>query len=209
MAAAEARLNAARLTLQNATTLAPFSGFITERMVSPGQTVNTGDAMIRLVDDSQLELTVELSRNEWALLQQPVAGRQAQLFAEDNRPLGHADIRQGGGFLDQKSRQYRIFLEISNATESPVLSGDFVRVALPGITIPDALNIPASALTQAGKLWYLDRNSQLQHLMPDVISRMQSRLIIRNPDSQISSWRIATTPLAAFLPGMRVSGREE
>lgn len=209
VAAAEARLNAARLTLQNATTRAPFSGFITERMVSPGQTVNTGDTMIRLVDDSQLELTVELSRKEWALLQQPVAGRQAQLYAEDNRLLGHADIRQGGGFLDQKSRQYRVFMEISNAAKSPVLSGDFVRLELQGITMPDALNIPASALTQAGKLWYLDRNNQLQHLMPDVISRMQSRLIIRNPDSQISSWRIATTPLAAFLPGMRVSGREE
>ena len=86
--------------------------------------------MIRLVDDSQLELTVELSRKEWALLQQPVAGRQAQLYAEDNRLLGHADIRQGGGFLDQKSRQYRVFMEISNAAKSPVLSGDFVRLAV-------------------------------------------------------------------------------
>ncbi len=209
VAAAQASLDTARLRLENVTLRAPFSGFVTERLVSPGQTVNPGDSMIRLVDDSQLELTVELSRHEWALLAQPVAGRQARLFAEDDRPLGNASIRQGGGFLDQKSRQYRVFLEISNATDSPVLSGDFVRVVLPGITVTDALNIPASALTQAGKLWYLTPDGLLEPLVPQIISRAQNRLIIRNPDSTVTSWRIATTPLAAFLPGIRVNGREK
>lgn len=206
---AKARLNAARLKQNNATLTAPFSGYITKRMVSPGQSINPGDPMIRLVDDNQLELTVELSRNEWALLQQPISGRLAHLSDETNRPLGNAAIRQGGGFLDQKSRQYRVFLEITNATNSPVLSGDFVRVNLPGITVPDALNIPASALTQAGKIWYLTDANQLQQLQPKIISRNQNRLIIHNPDKNIQNWRIAVTPLAAFLPGIRVTGKED
>lgn len=213
--AAQARLQAARVQLSNTRIMAPFSGFITERLVSLGQSISIGEPLIQLVDDNTLELTVELSQQDWALVQQPIAGRVAELFDSNNQPLGQALIRRGGGFLDQQSRQHRIFLEVQNADKSPILSGDFVRVALPGISVADALNVPASALTQEGELWYLDQQDRLQRLQPEILFRKQQRLIIRAPQSLQSphrplspqsekNWRIAITPLAAFLPGQQV-----
>ncbi len=204
VASAEARLAAANLQRNNATVKAPFSGFVTERLVSMGQSVNAGDPLLRLVDDRTLELTVELSRDDWALVEKPVSGRYAQLFDTHDKPLGQALVRQGGGFLDQKSRQYRIFLEIADADNSPVLSGDFVRVALPGITVDSALDIPESALTRSGEVWYVDDQNQLQKLLPEIMFRHQQRLVIRAPMGA-QHWRIATTPLAAFLPGQQVN----
>ncbi len=219
--AAQARLQAARVQLSNTRITAPFSGFITERLVSLGQSISIGEPLIQLVDDNTLELTVELSQQDWALVQQPIAGQIAELFDRNNQSLGQALIRRGGGFLDQQSRQHRIFLEVQNADKSPILSGDFVRVALPGISVPDALNVPASALTQEGELWYLDQQDRLQRLQPEILFRKQQRLIIRAPLSQQrpqspqgpqgskseKNWRIALTPLATFLPGQQVQAQ--
>ena len=222
--AAQARLQAARVQLSNTRITAPFSGFITERLVSLGQSISIGEPLIQLVDDNTLELTVELSQQDWALVEQPIAGQIAELFDRNNQPLGQALIRRGGGFLDQQSRQHRIFLEIQNADKSPILSGDFVRVALPGISVSDALNVPASALTQEGELWYLDQQDRLQRLQPEILFRKQQRLIIRVPQSlqrphrslspqgpqspqSEKNWRIAITPLAAFLPGQQVQAQ--
>jgi len=213
--AAQARLQAARVQLSNTRITAPFSGFITERLVSLGQSISIGEPLIQLVDDNTLELTVELSQQDWALVQQPIAGQIAELFGRNNQYLGQALIRRGGGFLDQQSRQHRIFLEVQNADKSPILSGDFVRVALPGISVADALNVPASALTQEGELWYLDQQDRLQRLQPEILFRKQQRLIIRAPliphrplspqgPQSEKNWRIAITPLAAFLPGQQV-----
>ncbi len=219
--AAQARLQAARVQLSNTRITAPFSGFITERLVSLGQSISVGEPLIQLVDDNTLELTVELSQQDWALVQQPIAGRVAELFDRNNQPLGQALIRRGGGFLDQQSRQHRIFLEVQNADKGPILSGDFVRVALPGVSVADALNVPASALTQEGELWYLDQQDRLQRLQPEILFRKQQRLIIRAPliphrplslqspqgPQSEKNWRIAITPLAAFLPGQQVQAQ--
>ncbi len=200
---AKARVATATRQLGDATIVAPFSGFVTERFVSPGQTVNAGDRLLKLVDNTKFELTVELSRDDWALLKKPLAGLKARVADQNGAVIAEAKIRRGGGFLDEKTRQYRVFLEISDARDAQVLSGDFVRVILPGVTVPATLNIPASALTQEGHVWHVDAAGRLQRLAPDVLFRRQSRIVVRAPNGA-ESWRIATTPLASFLPGQKV-----
>ncbi|MCG8429411.1 MAG: efflux RND transporter periplasmic adaptor subunit [Chromatiales bacterium] len=200
---ARARVAASRQQLRDATIKAPFSGFITERFVSPGQSVNIGDSLVKLVDDTTFELTAELSRTDWLLLQQPLSGLTAKIVDQSGTLMTHAKIRQGGGFLNEKTRQYQVFLELKESGEASVLSGDFVRVLLPGITVPAALNIPESALTQEGYIWYLDEEDRLQRTSPQVLFRHQERVIVRAPDG-VDVWRVAVTPLVSFLPGQQV-----
>jgi len=204
--AAEARLAAARVQLSETRISTPFAGIVTRRLVSPGQRVSVGDALIELADNRTLELTAELSRQDWQLLAQPITNRIAQLSNSQGKPLGQAKIRQGGGFLDNSSRQYQLFLQVDNAHNSPLLAGDFVQIQLPGIRVDQALNLPASAITQNGKVWHLDANNQLRMFTPDILFRRQQRVVIRAPEGA-SQWRIATTPLAAFLPGQQVQPR--
>ena len=200
---ARARVAATRQQLRDATIKAPFSGFVTERFVSPGQSVNIGDPLLKLVDDTTFELTAELGRTDWLLLQRPLSGLPAKVLDQSGELITQAKIRQGGGFLDEKTRQYKVFLEIKEPGATSVLSGDFVRVLLPGITVPTALSIPESALTQEGYIWYLDEENRLQRTSPRVLFRQQDRIIIRAPEGA-DARRVAVTPLVSFLPGQQV-----
>ncbi|HBM87171.1 MAG TPA: efflux RND transporter periplasmic adaptor subunit [Rhodobiaceae bacterium] len=208
---AEARVAAAHRQLDDAVVTAPFSAFVTKRFVSPGQTVNVGDQLVTLVDNSKYQLEVGIGRDDWDLLDTSIVGLRALVLDQKGDQIAQAIVRDSGGFLDQKTRQYQVFLEI-DAEEAPqVISGDFVRVLLPGITVPDALNIPASALTQEGYVWYVDTDSRLQRFEPEILFRRQDRVVIRNlqtVNSTSSSWRIAVTPLLAFLPGQEVRPQE-
>lgn len=203
---ARARVAASNTELANTTISAPFAGYVVERFVSPGQSVNVGEALVDLVDDQRFELIVEISRADWLLLRQPLTDLNAKILDQQGQPIAQARIRQGGGFLDATTRQYRVFLEISHPTEAQVLSGDFVEVLLPGITVPAALNIAESSLTQEGYVWYVDEQDRLQHLSPEVLFRRQERIVIRAPEGP-DNWRISTHPLVSFLPGQQVVPR--
>ena len=132
VASAEARVAAAKRQVDDAVVTAPFSSFVTERFVSPGQTVSPGERLVKLVDNASFELTVELGRRDWTLLRQPLAGLSAQVLNQNGDVVAQADIRRGGGFLDETTRQYKVFLAVSGPGAKKVLSGDFVRVVLPG-----------------------------------------------------------------------------
>ena len=203
VASAKARVSAARRQLKDATLVAPFSGFVTERYVSPGQTASLGDPLVKLVDDGTFELAVELSRNDWSLLKKPIEGQSARVIDKNGKEVAEATIRKGGGFLDETTRQYKVFLEINGTEAQKVLSGDFVRVSLPGIKVAAAFNVPASALTQEGEIWHVDDNYRLRRFTPKILFRRQDRLVIEAPAGTYNLY-VAITPLASFLPGQTV-----
>lgn len=204
LASAQAQLAAARQQLADTLVTAPFSGFVTSRLASLGQTVSTGEPLVTLSDDSHFEMTVELNRSDWALLDHPIAGGTARLFHRDGRPLGTATIRQGGGFLDPQTRQMRVFLAVSDPAEG-VLAGDFLRVVLDGRRIANTLTLPETALTRAGYIWLVDADDLLTRLSPEILFRSEGRITISAPQDLPAPWRVVRTPLASFLPGQRVT----
>jgi multidrug efflux system membrane fusion protein len=201
---AEAQLRAAQQQLADTTITAPFSGFITERLISLGQTVTAGEPLLKLVDDNQFEMTAELSRENWALLDHPITNQVAQLVDTAGTPMGTAVVRQGGGFLDQNTRQYRVFLEVRETKDQPILSGDFLRVLLTGRVVEDTLSIPDTTLTRTGHVWFVDQNDQLMRISPDILFRIADQIVIAVPEGS-HRLRVAITPLASFLPGQRVA----
>lgn len=203
VASAQAQLAAARQQLADTSVTAPFSGFVTGRMASLGQTMAAGEPLLTLSDDRQFELAVELSQADWALLKHPIAGAQADLFHRDGRAMGTARVRQGGGFLDPKTRQMRIFLEVSDPAQG-VLSGDFLRVRFEGRLIADTLTLPETVLTRAGHVWFVDAENLLVRQTPEILFRSEGTITIARPDLP-APWRVARTPLASFLPGQRVA----
>ncbi len=208
VASAKARLASARQQLRDTTINAPFSGFVTKRYVSPGQSVSPGDQLVRLVDDTSFELTVELGKRDWDLLANPIAGRTAEILNPEGQKIATARIREAGGFLDSKTRQYRIFLEIRKPAPGTILSGDFVKVRLPGKELNNILDIPASAVTREGMFWYVNPLGRLQRAEAHILYQTEKRVFIKAPDQQ-ESWRISITPLQSFLPGQYVRSIEQ
>ena len=200
---AEAQLSSARRRLADTEVVAPFSGFVVERMASLGQTVAAGETLVRLSDDQQFEAVIELNEGDWALLEHPIAGKTVDLFHRDGSALGQARIREGGGFLDPSTRQRRVFVDVRNA-HSNVLAGDFVRVAFTGRTIEDTLVVPESALTRTGHVWFVGPDDLLGSFEPRILFRLDGRITLAAPTGA-DSFRIAAAPLASFLPGQRVA----
>ncbi len=203
VASANARLTMAERELAFTSISAPFEAFVTERFVSPGEIVNVGDQLISLTGNAQFELVVELGESDWTLLRKPLVGQTAKVMGSKGDELAQATIRSGGGFLDEQTRQYKVFLDIEDAASNKILSGDFVTVLLPGITVASAFDLPASALTQEGLIWHLDSADRLQKLEPKVLFRRHDRVVIAAP-ADTSELRVAITPLVSFLPGQSV-----
>ncbi len=206
VAQAQAQVAAATRQLEDTAITAPFAAFVTERFVSLGQTVNVGDQLVTLSDNTHFELTAEISPGDWALLRKPLADQPAEILDQKGNVIAQAIIRRGGEFLDETTRQYRIFLDTQDDGTNAVLGGDFVTLRLSGITVASALDIPASALTQDGFVWHVDDEDRLQRLEPEVLFRKGDRVVVRTA-AERQHFQVATTPLVSFLPGQKVQPR--
>ncbi len=199
---ATAQLDAARIQLRDTDVVAPFSGIVTERMVSLGQSVSEGDPLLNLADDRHYELVVELPRHEWALLEQPIAGTDVGIFDNSGNKLGEASIRQGGGFLNPTTRQTRLFLDVTDPDEN-LLAGDFVQVRLSGRSVAHTLTLPETSVTRTGQFWVVDGEGLLRRIEAEPLFRVGSKLVIAAPfDGAV---QVVLTPLTSFFPGQPVA----
>lgn len=196
---AETRLSYTRIT-------APFSGYVTRRAASIGQTVEAGEPLLDLLNTDILDIEVALTQEEWLLLADNWQQMQARLEGNNQRHLGQAKVKRGGGFVDPKTRQYRVFLEVNgDASSREFVPGEFIQVKLPTRSMPDSLNIPETALSRNGYVWYVDHQDRLGKFKARVLFHADNRIVIARPDdSDRSQWRIVHVPLASYLPGSQV-----
>lgn len=201
--AARARVDMAQRELDQTVIRAPYSGFIVERYVSPGKMLMAGDSVARLIDDAHYDLAASISKSDWQRLDHPIQGQKVVLYSDQGNPVGEADIREGGGYLDATTRHYIVHLDLQSAKTS-VLAGDFIRASFQGRTEENTLSIPASALTVDGSIWWVeDDSSILARSMVDVLSHSDDRVLVRAP-SDNDQWQIVAVPLSSYLPGQRV-----
>lgn len=207
VAAAEARVGAAEFDLRSTTIRAPFNAIVTKRRVSPGQSVNEGDVLFSLLDNSQLDIRVSLSPNEWRLLAGNWEDGRADLFDDAGSHIGTAKVKRGGGFLEPRSRRYQLFLEVDRSSETLALPGQFVRVALQGQQVENTLRIPESALTQNGFVWFVNPADRLQRYEASALFRNSGDVVVKAPDDASTGdvLRIVRLPMSAYLPGQVVA----
>ncbi|MEM8554851.1 MAG: efflux RND transporter periplasmic adaptor subunit [Pseudomonadota bacterium] len=205
---AEARAAAAQAALRLAEIRAPFDGYVTARSVSPGQSVSPGDTLVSLVDGTRFELETGLSTRQWRLLNHPLGGTDAEVWSLQGTRLGSAQVRNAGGFRDEDTREFKVFLEVARDADAPqdvqLLSNDLVELVFKGRQFDETLTLPETSLTRDGAVWYLDADDRLRRLEPDVLWQGDGDVVILAPDPD-QSYRIAVTPLVSFLVGAQVS----
>ena len=201
---ARAQLVAAETDLADATVTAPFDGVMTDRQVSPGQTVSPGETLLSLLDRSQFELEAGLSERQWQLLERPIRGQEALIESLAGRALARARIRDAGGFRDAATREYKVFLDVTQVVDGAVLlSGDLVRVVFTGRAVEDTLAVPETAFTREGHVWLLDGEDRLQRVDTAPLWRDGGEVVLPAPDGP-GRYRVVIMPLAGYLPGQRV-----
>ena len=96
--AAKSHLNAARVKHTYTRIKAPFSGVITQRHVSIGQTIAEGEELLHIVGNTQQDLTVSLNQQQWNMLAEKWQGQMASLRNMAGVEIARAKIKRGGGF---------------------------------------------------------------------------------------------------------------
>jgi len=208
--AAQAKVDAAQVNY-NATNIgAPFPGVITERWINIGQTISVGDPLVNVVHDNILDVFLSLTPLDLRLLRPDWANSTIPILNQNGAEITKATVRQGKAFLDLKTRQYRVFLQIQKQNARGIQAGEFVTAELPTRDIENSLRIPAGSLTRDGYIWYIDAGNRLQRFQALPVFRQDSDIIVLTPDgtASVGIWNVVLTPLASFIPGMTVSAQK-
>jgi RND family efflux transporter MFP subunit len=142
IAAARADTARLRIELERTEVRAPFSGVISGLELNPGENVQVGQAVCRLVDDVNVEAAVGVLESDLAvvavgkpaLLEVPALGQSIPLQVDVVDPEVSVD-----------SRTCRVLLRLSSK-EQRVKPGMFVRAAIAGEVFPDRLVVPREAI---------------------------------------------------------------
>jgi len=124
LASAEADEALARLELGYTTVRAPFSGRVVERLVDPGQNVNSGTPLFRLADIDPLLAEVHVPSKEFRNLQTDQRVRLS-LDSDDSRLDG--EITRVSPVIDPNSGTIKVTVEIDEYPPS-TRPGDFAEV---------------------------------------------------------------------------------
>jgi multidrug efflux system membrane fusion protein len=142
----------AQLELEHATLEAPFSGVLGEVHVEQGQYVQPGEALVRLVDDSRIEIPVSLTASDYervrALLESG-AGPLVELATEETSAAAWSGrVARLAPEVNERTRTGLAFVIVENLKQPrPLVPGTFVHARISGEQLEQAIVIPRDAIS--------------------------------------------------------------
>jgi RND family efflux transporter MFP subunit len=138
LAVARARLAQNDEQLARTLILAPFDGVVVARLMMPGERVDVGTDVVRLLDQQNLEV---IARAPLEYYQFVYPGLELNLSAGATRVIGR--VRTVVAVGDEFTHQFELRIDVDGA---PFPVGQTLRVAVPMSAVRDALAVPRDAL---------------------------------------------------------------
>ena len=136
------------------------------------------------------------------MLDHPVRGQLVSIYNESGELAGRATIREGGGYLNETTRHFTLYLDMPTSNET-VLAGDFGKVHINGRLLAANLSVAAAAVTQDGYIWWVDRDSTLARSEAKLLFRSGDKLFLEAPNDS-TDYSIVSVPMASYLPVQRI-----
>ncbi len=175
--AARARLALASANLARGTVRAPFAGVVAERMVSPGEYVTPGRAVVKLVAVDPLRL--ELSVPERAASQVVSGAKVTFTVTEHPGRVFEATIDRVSPALRERTRDLVVEATVANA-DGALRPNSF---AVAKLSLPNApgVTIPLAAISEKGEvaLIYVAKDNVAEERVVEVGSRLDALAEIR------------------------------
>ena len=136
---------------------APFTGYVKEVMVRPGDYVQPGQPMATVTQSQRLQLSADLPERHFALLPQI----QDATFRLSYEPEGTAHcVSEMGGKLVSKGRAssatgFSVPVTFELPNRGRLVSGSFAQVYLQGAARKGVITVPNEALTEAQGLFFV------------------------------------------------------
>jgi RND family efflux transporter MFP subunit len=205
--AAQERIIKAEQDLAYTEIRAPFNAVIDKQMVEPGQFINIGQTVARLLSTDTAQVSLPLAAAESGFLDTS-AGTGVKLSAQMGADQLHwpATIVRVESRVDLETRVVPVVVEVArpydvNVHPHRLPLGLFVEARLPGKPIAAAVRVPSSALQSDDSVFVLDNNT---------LRRRQVTIAYRGGDSVVISAglkngdRVVTSRLEVMFEGMKV-----
>ncbi|CAK1707423.1 putative Secretion protein [Vibrio crassostreae] len=217
---AKLELVKAEQDLEKTTLVAPFDSLVVSRDVQPGSYAQTGAQIATLYSVDEVEVSVPLSESQWLSLpnsdntqlkEQPWP---VTLSSSDGQFQWQGYVERVEQHLQQDTRQRSLIVKVDNPLdqEKDLYPGTFVQATISGKQLTQLWELPASALSQQGDLWFVDDSGQLSKSNANVEFE-KGGLIYIDPaklDLEIGdSMQVVKRPLSSFKAGMVVLAKAE
>ena len=211
VARAEAALKSAKKNLSRTKIISPFDAIVVERLTTPGSYLQAGTEVATLYSTDMIEVAVPVSTRDWRYLPETTnligSSWPVQLKSVEGSQTWSGRVLRVAQHIDSTSRQRNLIVAVDFPMDQvpPLLPGTFVEVGMNGSDVENVWELPNSALSQRGEIWYVTENNTLARFSTEPIFSNESSIYINVPKKFAQALvKIVVHPLSSYLPGMKV-----
>jgi RND family efflux transporter MFP subunit len=216
---AQYSLKKAQQDLDKTVIRAPFDALIVEQNIQPGSYVQAGSSIAQLYSTDRVEIAIPLSAKQWASLpklsnkeisQQAANKWPVTLYSSASNTSWQGYVSRIEQHVDTTSRQRSLIVAVDHpfAQDVGLFPGTFVEAHIEGAVLDNTWELPASAISQAGDIWFITENNQLNKVAANKVFEKANAVYV-TPIKNLGSAKIIKRPLSSYLVGMRVVPKVE
>jgi len=176
-------LKDARRVLDETTLTAPFNGYLSEVNATLGRRVSPSETLALLIDPAVLEARFSLSTGEFSRLLDG-SGNLIKAPVTVTLRLGGRSIEVPGGIdrsaavVSEGEAGRTLFATLDIQPGTVLRPGDFVQVAVREPELANVALVPASAVTEDGRLLVVGEDERIVEIRATVIRRMGNEVVL-------------------------------
>lgn len=191
----------AEIALSKYTIIAPFDGYITSTGIVKDSYVNFGQKLVSLQDVTHIEIPIPLLLEDAKWIDFTKNPKVEVYWGDDPENWTYGKIYRKENQLNRNSQSINVFVSLNNETlNQHLFPGNYVRVMIEGITIPNVATIPRNIVDNDSQVYFVDDSSKLGRMRVDIVSIQGDMVLIEK--SLRDSLRIVTSILQKPLLGM-------
>jgi RND family efflux transporter MFP subunit len=221
LAAQEAELENAKYSLKKAqqdlektVIKAPFDALIVQRNIQPGSYLQAGTSIAELYSTDRVEIEIPLSAKQWQTLpkltNEEISKKGAEkwsvsLYSADGSDSWDGYVTRIEQHMDVTSRQRSLIVAVDHPFDENVglLPGTFVQAHIEGAVLDNTWQLPASAISQQGDIWFITEDNQLNKVAANKVFEKADSVYV-TPIASLTSAKIIKRPLSNYVVGMLV-----
>ncbi|UGA56555.1 efflux RND transporter periplasmic adaptor subunit [Vibrio sp. VB16] len=216
---AKISLRKAQQDLEKTIIRAPFNALIVERYIQPGSYAQVGTSVAELYSTDRVEIDIPLSMKQWQTLpkltnkdlsNQDQPPWPVTLYSADGENSWQGYVTRVEQHVDVTSRQRSLIIAVDKPFEQDIglFPGTFVQAYIEGAVLDNTWELPASAISQQGDLWYLTENNQLNKVPANKVFEKSGSVYV-SPIENLTAVKIIKRPLSNYVVGMLVTPKVE
>ncbi len=219
LAQLEARLSRSRalaqqaeIDLARATVTAPFDGIILKTMVSPGERVRPGEALLEMYATDRVELRAQLPQKFISIVRDSIAKQYPfQATVKTDNGVHAVTLDRISGSIADGGHGVDALFRIDSDTAGTLTIGDTLEMTLGLPAIEDVFSVPVSSIYGTNRIYRVEN----ERLVTVNVEKLGSQyrdgrqfVLVRNGDLKPGD-EIITTQLPLAVNGLKVEVRNQ